>query len=296
MSQSRITFELPLNQIETINSAVEETFEEDGYPVACFEVDETTGIWGISVYTSPDEIEETKTRLADCLKNQGLTVDLNIEDLGEQNWVEKTLTELAPVRAGRFVVHGSHDAGCASANEHAILVDAGMAFGTGHHGTTAGCLAMIDRELKRTSPLNALDVGSGTGVLAIAVAKAARIPVLATDIDPVADQIARQNAKANQVCNLVESITASGFHHRRIFERGPYDLVIANILAGPLQAMACEMAMHLADGATVILSGLLPHQKARILATYRAQGLVFEHAHYQNGWMTLVLKASHLVR
>lgn len=294
MSQSRLTFEVQLKDIDTTSSLVEDLFEEDGYPVACFELDEAKGIWAISVYVSPQEIDEARLRLEKCLEGQNIKSDITCEDLGDQNWVEKTLTDLAPVRAGRFVVHGSHDIGCASANEYSILVDAGMAFGTGHHGTTAGCLAMIDRELKRTTPANALDVGSGTGVLAIAIAKAARIPVLATDIDPVADQIARQNAKANQVANWVESITAPGFHHRRIFERGPYDLVIANILAGPLQAMACEMAMHLSDNATVILSGLLPHQKARILATYRAQGLIFDHAHYQNGWMTLVLKASHL--
>lgn len=294
MSQSRLTFELELDQVIPLSTLVEDLFEEDGYPVASFEINETTGIWGISVYTNPDEINEAQERLKSCLEAEGITSEITIEDLGDQNWVAKTLSDLAPVRAGRFVVHGTHDQGCAKASEIAILVDAGMAFGTGHHGTTAGCLAMIDRELKRTTPLNAMDVGSGTGVLAIAVAKAKRIGVLATDIDPVADQIAQQNAKANQVNHLVESITATGFHHRRISERGPYDLVIANILAGPLQAMACEMAMHLADNATVILSGLLPHQKARILATYRAQGLVFDHAHYQNGWMTLVLKATHL--
>lgn len=296
MSQSRLTFELPLAHMDVTSTLVEDLFEDDGYPVASFEVNEATGVWGISVYTGPDEIHAARERLATCLKDEGLAHEITIENLGDQNWVAKTLSDLAPVRARRFVVHGSHDNGCARPNEIAILVDAGMAFGTGHHGTTAGCLAMIDRELKRTSPVNALDVGSGTGVLAIAVAKATRIRVLATDIDPVADQIARQNAKANQVNHLVELITATGFHHRRISERGPYDLVTANILAGPLQAMACEMAMHLGDNATVILSGLLPHQKARILATYRAQGLVFDHAHYQNGWMTLVLKATHLYR
>ena len=149
---------------------------------------------------------------------------------------------------------------------------------------------MIDKVLKRSHPRNALDLGSGTGVLAIAIAKAARIPVLASDIDPVAAEIARHNARTNQAGAFVESIAATGFNHTRFMAYVPFDLVVANILAGPLQAMAHDLSLHLASRATVILSGLLPHQKSRILATYRAHGLALEHAHYQDGWMTLVLR------
>jgi ribosomal protein L11 methyltransferase len=239
---------------------------------------------------SAEAQKDAKARLETLLQAQDVDESVLIETLGNENWVEKTLQDLAPVRAGRFVVHGSHDADCAAPHEHAICINAGMAFGTGHHGTTAGCLAMIDRELKRSAPRNALDLGSGTGVLAIAIAKAAHIPVLATDIDPVAAHIARQNARANQAGGYVDSIAATSFNHTRFLEYVPFDLVVANILAGPLQAMAHDLSRHLASGAGVILSGLLPHQRARILAGYRAQGLAHDHTHYQDGWMTLVLR------
>ncbi len=290
MTQSRITFELPQDRVTVIEALIEARFEEEGYPVACFEIDENRAIWAVSVYCDPIQAEDVKSAIADALNTIKFDAAISIEDLPDENWVAKTLSELAPVRAGRFVVHGSHDAGCAKSNEHAILIDAGMAFGTGHHGTTAGCLAMIDRELKRKKIVQALDLGSGSGVLAIAIAKAARIPVLASDIDPIADEVATANAKINNVGGLIESITATGFNHRRFGDWAPFDLIVANILAGPLQALAHSLSTHLASGATVILSGLLPHQKARILAAYRAQGMAFEHAHYQNGWMTLVLK------
>lgn len=290
MSQIRIHVELPKDEADRLSPMVETLFEEDGFPVASFEISETEERWAVSVYAPQDEASAVTDRLAALLKKQSVYTAIQTETLDDRNWVAATLEDLAPVRAGRFVVHGSHDAGCAAPNEHAILVDAGMAFGTGHHGTTAGCLAMIDRELKRSAPRNALDLGSGTGVLAIAVALARRIPVLATDIDPVAADIARENARINRVGNFVESIAATGFNHRRFVDYVPFDLVIANILAGPLQAMAHDLAAHLSPGGTVILSGLLPHQKARILATYRTQGLAFEQAHYRDGWMTLVLK------
>ncbi|MGB7285623.1 MAG: 50S ribosomal protein L11 methyltransferase [Salaquimonas sp.] len=290
MNQVRLFFELPQVAVAKTSALVEDIFEEDGIPVSSFEIDEDKGVWALSLYLDADQSDDARDRLLACLKTISVEPELQTEILEETNWVEKTLQELAPVRAGRFVVHGSHDAGCAAPNEHSVLIDAGMAFGTGHHGTTAGCLAMIDRELKRKTPWNALDLGSGTGVLAIAIAKAARIPVLASDIDPVADQIARQNAKLNGVSAFVESITSTGFNNRRFMDWTPFDLVVANILAGPLQAMAHELSTHLASKATVILSGLLPHQKPRIVATYRANGLALDHAHYQNGWMTLVFR------
>lgn len=290
MTQYRLYLETSQKIADSLAPGIETLFEDDGFPVASFETDEAKALWTLSVYVGSDDLESAKSRLADLLADNGDLGAIQTEKLDDENWVKKTLTDLAPVRAGRFVVHGSHDAGCAAAHEHAISIDAGMAFGTGHHGTTAGCLAMIDRELKRKKPRNALDLGSGSGVLAIAVAKAAHIPVLATDIDPVAAGIARENARKNGVGEFVESITATGFNHRRFSDYVPFDLAIANILAGPLQAMAHEFSLHLAPGASVILSGLLPHQKARILASYRTHGLAFEHAHYQNGWMTLVLR------
>ncbi len=290
MNQARVYLEADKPIIEALEPSLEADFEEDGYPVASFEIDEDTGLWGLSVYVPQEETEEAVGRLERVAAAMGYRLSAASEILEPTNWVARTLEQLAPVRAGRFVVHGSHDAGCARPNEHAIRIDAGMAFGTGHHGTTAGCLAMIDKVLKYTKPQNALDLGSGSGVLAIAVAKACRVPVLATDIDPVAAEIARRNAIENGVGAFVQSITATGFNHRRFIDYVPFDLIIANILAGPLQAMAHALSQHASPGGTVILSGLLPHQKARILAAYRAQGLAFQHVHYQNGWMTLILR------
>lgn len=290
MSQFRLHFNAPHKIAESLLPVIEDCFEEDGFPVAAFEIDEETQLWSISLYVYDQDEAVIRERLAAFTTGTGLSDGIRCEQLGDENWVEKTLHELAPVKAGRFVVHGSHDAGCTSPHEFDILVDAGMAFGTGHHGTTAGCLNMINREIKRSKITKALDLGSGTGVLAIAIAKALRIPVLASDIDPIAAEIAENNARINNVGAYIESITSTGFNNNRFAAWVPFDLIVANILARPLQSLAHDLSCHLAPKGTVILSGLLPHQKARIVATYRAQGMALEHVHYQDGWMTLVLK------
>jgi len=267
-------------------AALEAAFEEDGFPVASFEADEAADLWSVSVYVPQDEADATAARMAALLGG----LEIGREPLGEVDWVTRTLEGLKPVREGRFLVHGSHDRAAARAGDHAILVDAAMAFGTGHHATTAGCLAAIGRALKSRRPRNALDLGTGTGVLAIAIAKSAAIPVLATDIDPVATRIAAQNCRLNGVAARVRCVTASGMGHREIDARVPFDLVVANILAGPLQAMARGIAGAVAPGGTLILSGLLARQRARILASYRLQGLVLEHSIVRDGWLTLTLR------
>jgi ribosomal protein L11 methyltransferase len=289
MSQQRLYIETSQNAARQIAARLESEFEDEGFPVASFETDEAGNMWTVSLYVPENESAQNTLAFRKIANELGYAGEIRSETLADEGWVEKTLGELAPVRAGRFVVHGSHDTGCAAPNEISVLIDAGMAFGTGHHGTTAGCLAMIDRQLKMHPVRHALDLGSGTGVLAIAIAKATRRPVLASDIDPVADHIARANARINNAHQWLTSITATGFNHRKFAEMAPFDLIVANILAGPLQALAPSLARHLAPSATVILSGLLPHQKARIVANYRTQGLKYEHAHYQSGWLTLVL-------
>ena len=289
MSQTRLHFDMPQDAAVKAATRLEAEFEADGFPVSTFEVDEKTGTWNISVYVPAGETGNAGARILEVL-GEDAHGKLQHEELEDGGWVEKTLSELAPVRAGRFVVHGSHDAGCASANEHAILIDAGLAFGTGHHGTTAGCLEMIGDELKRRQPVNALDLGTGSGVLAIAIAKATRISVLASDIDPVSVEVTKQNARINKVGNLVEAIPAVGFNHLRFGQRVPFDLIVANILAGPLQKLAPALAAHLGRGGSVILSGLLPHQQARIVAAYRAQGLRLDRAIIRNGWLTLLMR------
>lgn len=270
--------------------ALEAEFEDEAFPVAAFEVDEAAGIWSVSVYALNEAVASTENRMAAALKAAGLPHAISHESLGEVDWVAATLAELSPVRAGRFIVHGSHDNHVPKPHEHAILIDAGLAFGTGHHGTTAGCLSMLAQAMKRRRYFNALDLGTGSGVLAIAAAKAQPLHVLASDIDPVATKVARENVRLNEAMPRINCVTATGFNHRAFVEHGPFDLVLANILARPLELLARDLAAHLARPATVILSGLLPHQKARIVAAYRAQGLRLAKAHILNGWLTLVLE------
>src|SRR5690606_36419126 len=155
-------------------------------------------------------------------------------ELPDIDWVAHTLEALNPVRAGRFLLHGAHDRGRARPGELGIEIEAGLAFGTGHHGTTAGCLELITDVVRRERLRNALDLGTGSAVLAIALAKLARIPVLATDIDPVATEVAAGNVRLNGVDDLVECVTATGFDHPVFADRGPFDLILATILTGPL--------------------------------------------------------------
>lgn len=216
-----------------------------------------------------------------------------IDALADTDWVAKSLEGLTPVRAGRFLVHGGHDRGRAQPNDIAILIEAGEAFGTGHHGTTAGCLLEIERVAKTRRPRNALDVGTGSAVLAIGIAKLAKAPVLASDIDPVATRIAGENVRLNGVARRVRTITAAGLQGRAFRAAAPYDLIVANILAGPLVALAPSFAAAAAPRATLILSGLLVEQAHEVLDAYRAQGFTLERAidHEAGGadWRTLVL-------
>ena len=201
--------------------------------------------------------------IRDRLGHDCFGLDLVHEPVADLDWVSQTLQQLSPVSAGRFLVHGSHDRDQAAHRRIAVEIDAGQAFGTGHHGTTAGCLEMLEKCLRESSgqlglPRRAFDIGTGSGVLAIALAKVVHIPVLATDIDPVAVTTARENCRLNQVANHVRCETANGFHHPLFSQFGSVDLLFANILARPLEALARPMAPHLAPGAQVILSGLLP--------------------------------------
>lgn len=196
---------------------------------------------------------------------------------------------LEPVRAGRFLVHDRNHRPAVRGGGIAIEIEAGLAFGTGHHATTAGCLVALDRALKRRGFRSILDLGCGTAVLAIAAAKAARGPVLATDIDPVAVAVAGANAAANGVLPLIAIRRADGLRDPMIANRAPFDLVMANILAGPLKRFAQPLAGLTAPGATVILSGLLAGQAAAVEARYRAAGFVLEGRLILSEWAILTL-------
>jgi len=213
---------------------------------------------------------------------------LVFETTAAKDWVTASLAGLTPVEAGRFVVHGPHDRGRVAANRIAIEVGASLAFGTGHHATTRGCLLALDRLVKETRPRTVLDLGTGTGVLAIAAARALRRHVVASDIDPIAVKVARDNARLNHAGANVEIVRAAGLGARRL--HGRYDLVLANILLAPLQRLATPIVRSLTPNARVVLSGLLRGQASAALAAYRVNGLALERRIPLDGWVTLVLR------
>jgi ribosomal protein L11 methyltransferase len=212
------------------------------------------------------------------------------EPVAERDWVALSLAGLRPVEAGRFLVHGRHARSPARGGQIKVEVEAAGAFGSGHHGTTRGCLLALDRILKARRPAprtRVLDLGTGSGVLAIAAAKALRAQVAASDIDPAAVRIARANAAHNGVQPWVEVVHAAGLRAPRL--RGPFDLVLANILLGPLLGLAAPLAARLAPGGRAIVSGLLAGQANAALAAYRRCGLTLERRIVLAGWATLML-------
>jgi ribosomal protein L11 methyltransferase len=280
------TIALPEAPARALAAAIEEDAALWTNPLDLLEA--APDAWRVAVYfeTEPDEEALAALKRLAAPHGGGFALDT----LPETNWVAKSLESLKPVRAGRFNVHGAHDRARVAPNEIGIEIEAGLAFGTGHHGTTTGCLIAID-DLAKSRPIpTALDVGTGSGVLAIALAKRAKTRVVASDIDPVAVAVARDNVRLNGVAARVRTIVATGLGHRLIAAGAPYDLVVANILAGPLVQMAPAIARHLKSGGSVILSGLLNEQRRRVAAMYRTQGLTLSRAIVIGEWTTLVLK------
>lgn len=218
-------------------------------------------------------------------------VAFEIEEMDNSiDWVAKSLEGLKPVSAGGFYIYGAHDADKIPAGLTPIQIEAAQAFGTGHHETTTGCLIAINDLLKRRPPEFMLDVGTGTGVLAIALAKRTRTPVIATDIDPISVSTAQQNARANGVGGQVIAVEADGLTNRLVWENAPFDLIVANILAQPLRELAPEIAQAAQSGAHIILSGILHGQAARIIATYRQQRFTLVRRIERGEWTTIVMR------
>ena len=256
--------------------------------VAAFEQD--GGGWTVEIHfeSAPDE---NKIRdLVQAIAGETAVTGLSFETVAARDWVAASLAGLKPVAAGRFVVHGAHDRAAIPSHCVGIEIEAALAFGTGHHGTTRGCLLALDQILRAHRPRRILDVGTGTGVLAIAAAKALRHHVLASDIDARAVAVATENARINHVAPLIEVLHAPGLAARRVREHAPYDLVFANILLAPLRLLASPMARLIAPQARVILSGLLATQANAALAAYRSKDLALERRIVLDGWATLVLR------
>ncbi len=211
-----------------------------------------------------------------------------VEALPDQDWIKLSQEGLPPVRAGRFFVYGAHDAGQVPHGVIAMRIEAGMAFGTGHHETTALCLSVLSDLARQRRFRNVLDLGTGTGLLAIGAVKLWRLPVMASDIDPVAVAITRENARANGVAPQVLAVTADGLDNPALKSRAPYDLVIANILAGPLTRLAPSICAALAPGGVLVLSGLLRDQENLVASFYRA--LRFGGRRRMGPWSALVFE------
>ena len=270
-----------------IAAFLERDYQEDGAVVSLVEISEKDWVFAIEAYFEGEDAAGIREMLLDGMGTDMFRAPLDVEVLEEKDWIAEGLQHLTPVSAGRFVVHGSHDRAHVGAGRTAIEIDAGRAFGTGHHGTTAGCLEMIDKVLRRRPVGNALDLGTGSGVLAIALAKMLRRPVTASDIDPVSIEVASENARLNAVAPLVRFHAAAGVETPGIRRDAPYDLIVANILAEPLMRLAPSISKVLAPGGTLILSGLLPNQRERVVAAYRGQNLRLEEARIVSGWAVL---------
>lgn len=275
------------------SAAVEETVEPDALAVTSFAL-EGTGDWLIEAY-----FDET-TRATDLssliqelggLSARGAKFEWRFEPVPDEDWTAKVQRELVPVRAGRFVIHGSHDRGRVRPSRWAIEIEAGEAFGTAHHATTRGCLEAIDRLARGRSVRRIADVGCGTGVLAIAAAKAwPHARIVAGDTDANSVRIACDNARLNGVGGRIRAYTAAGLAHPGLRASRSYDLILANILAEPLVRLAPTLARARTRDGVLVLSGLLVEQTREVLGAYRAQGL-FCRARLRRGeWMTLILQ------
>ena len=269
---------------QALYERLDAAFADEGWPIAHIEIDEDADLHEASVYFEGEGDADAQT-----LNAAFAPLEPTREDLPDIDWMAQVLADLKPVRAGRFLVHGAHDRDKVRPHDLSIEIEAGQAFGTGHHGTTAGCLSMIEEVVRRRRPVNALDLGTGSAVLAIAIAKLARVPVLATDIDPVATLVARENIRANGQHNFVRAETAKGFDGPAFAAYAPFSLIVANILARPLMMLAPQMARQLAPGGDLVLSGILAKQRDAVLAAYRVQGLFHRKTLRRDEWVTLHL-------
>jgi len=274
------------SQAEALGEALEE-LEPAPTGVGVFEVEDGKGIWEVGGYflDRPNDID---LALLSAAFGAGAFV---VSEVPDQDWVAKVRRELPPVEAGRFFVYGSHDAALLPKGRIGLLIEAAMAFGTGHHGTTLGCLRAYDRLLDDGRAFNnVLDLGCGTAVLAMSAARMGAANVLASDIDPVAVEVAVANVKANGLVGRVDCVESIGFDAPVVRAGAPFDLIFANILKGPLIELAPDMAAHLTAGGMAILSGLLVEQADDILEVYRAQGLALEAREDLGEWSALTLR------
>ncbi|HEY9081625.1 50S ribosomal protein L11 methyltransferase [Magnetovibrio sp.] len=253
-------------------------------------VDEPRGVQRMQGYTTTEPDPATiSSALAAVAESLGIDApETTVEELAPRDWVAENLKEFPPIDAGRFFIYASHVEERPLPGRIPMRIDPGAAFGTGTHATTSGCLQAIEDLGRRHEFVRPLDVGTGSGILAIAMAKLWKLEVLGTDIDPTAVRVARENAHLNGVANLLDFRAGPGF--KPISDHARFDLIVANILARPLTALAPGLARRLSAGGYAVLSGLIVRDERFVLAAYLAQGLKLKRRYVRDGWLTLVLK------
>ncbi|MEP4198744.1 MAG: 50S ribosomal protein L11 methyltransferase [Aliishimia sp.] len=257
--------------------------------VGVFELEDDNGVWEVGGYFTEAPDETALSLLAAAMGASAFVVS----ELPETDWIAHVQRELAPVEAGRFFVYGAHDAEKVPDGREALLIEAALAFGTGHHGTTLGCLRALDRLMDQgVHAKNTVDIGCGTAVLAMAAAKVWPETVLASDIDQVAVDVAEANVRANDLTGRVQCVEAAGFDHPELKQAASFDLVFANILKGPLIALAPDMSRVVAPAGFAILSGILIEQADEIVAHYARSGFNLVHHEEIGDWACLTLQKS----
>jgi ribosomal protein L11 methyltransferase len=274
-----------------VGDLLAESFAPDEIAVSLVDTGQSApkerGRWRVTIFFRNAPDEAALRELTAVAAGIDAAQALRFETVAAKDWVRESLAGLKPVTAGRFTIHGAHDRDAVPSNCIGIEIEAALAFGTGHHGTTRGCLVALDDICRSGAPRRILDVGTGTGVLAIAAARALRRGVIATDIDVPSVQVARGNARLNRATGIT-FMHANGVMAPAIHARAPFDLVFANILLGPLKRLAAPIRGILAPGGRVVLSGILNAQANAALAAYRP--LQLERRSTLDGWTTLVLR------
>lgn len=271
---------------EALGEAMERLYPEPT-GIGVFEVEDGSGLWEVGGYFETPPDQGGLALLAASFDARAFVVS----EVPETDWVAHVKRELAPVKAGRFFVYGSHDAEKVPENALPLLIEAQMAFGTGHHGTTLGCLRALDALIEQGFVAGRVaDIGCGTAVLAMAAARVWDATILASDIDQVAVDVAEANLRANGLAGRVDCVEAAGFDHPSLAAHAPFDLIFANILKGPLVALAPDLVAHLADGGIAILSGLLNEQAEDVVAVYLRNGTNLRSREQIGDWTTLILE------
>ena len=274
----QLTLTLPLDRAEVIS----DIFEDEALTISTEEAVADGSLWRLDILFD----QEPAPYLLDQLPSE---FAFDLSPLEQKDWVSESQRMLPPVDAGRFYIHGSHDSPHPAISRHDLLIDAGAAFGTGLHETTYACLLALDDLRKCRKFRNPLDLGCGSGVLALGIAKAWNIPVLASDIDASAVTVTRDNAKNNNLAPLVTVVQATGLNSQVLQQNAPYDLIVANILAWPLMKMAPDISASLTMNGVLVLSGLLGSQDVMVRSAYLQQGLKLKRRYAIGSWNALVL-------